>query len=193
MADTTSTSSTQAREGDEVGKARMAPEPGQEAVRKAASGAEVSPQEEVSALEFLLGPTQPLEADVDVRYRTPRGEARLTIRVRQIDAKVAESHDAKHRSDVGLLDEIGYSCAVLADCAVSLTDATGRTIAADGQEFIGGAPTPEIAWAARFRYQGYIVSRVAQRVQEISGMDGDTVGVPRMVGGSATVAEAGNG
>lgn len=157
------------------------PEGAPESLADAARGEEIDGKDEYQALDFVLGPTTPLEFDIDAKVETPKGLRKLTFHVRQLE-NVA-SIEAEYRKDTGdpfaAVDLEGLNAAIVARATLYIQDASGRKIKPTDAAFLGEGdeviPDPDIAMKVRFKYQPGILSGIAREVRQVGGWGGDRV------------------
>lgn len=142
-------------------------------------GVKMTASEERSALDWLLGPTVALEFDVPIDYETPVGLQKLTFRIRQMDPQRIDQIDAANRRGDGpfaRLDAPSFQADLVSEATVYITDGSGRRFDPRGDAWMGGAPSPSLAMALRFRFQGGLLEALVDQVRAISGYSGDRVG-----------------
>lgn len=155
-----------------------------ESVTRAAAGEKVKGKDERSALDWLLGATTALEYEVTVQYDTPAGTRPLTFRLRQVDASTFDRIDKANRLGDGpfaKLDVATFNAELLSEATVSIKDGSGRTVDPRGQEWLGGAPSPALAMALRFKYQPGLLDALVEEVRKISAYSPDRVGTAQRV------------
>jgi hypothetical protein len=163
-----------------------------EAVRKAADGEgeKVTVGEERGALDYLLGPTKPVEYDVPVKYDTEAGPKELTFHIQQLDGKAIIKMEDSHRKGTGPfaeLDDIEFNADLAAAATLYIEDETGRQVDPRSEEFMGGMGFgAALAMETRFKFQPGLLDGVAGQVRSVSGYAPDRVGSAERAGAKKT-------
>lgn len=149
------------------------------ALRTAAQNGEIDGQGETDALDYLLGATKRPEYTLTFQYETPAGRLeRLIFRFRGMDARRIEEIDVENRQGDGpfaKLDQTGFNAQVAHEAVFAiLNPKTNREVTAE--EFIGDAPTPQLGWEMRFKYQPGILDGLVAQIREKAGFNADRVG-----------------
>jgi hypothetical protein len=156
----------------------------------AAPGDESGDQAEATILNFLLGPTEPLEFDVDTWIDTPTGRQKLVFHIRQLaDTRIEELEEECRIGEPPLsrIDRPRLNAAKVAEATVYIADADGRKVTLNSTEFRGPVPELGAALRGRFRFQPGILAMVAAEVDGVAGMREDRVGGARRASAEATI------
>jgi hypothetical protein len=143
---------------------------------------ETGDEKEATVLDFLLGPTVPLEFDVDTFIDTPSGREKLVFHIKQIDDTRIDELEKDHSEGEGpfrRVNRIMLNAAKVAEATVYLEDADGRRIDPGAPEFRGPIPDRADAFRGRFKFQPGILSMVASEIDAAAGMTNDRVGTAR--------------
>lgn len=164
-----------------------------EVVRRAAAGEEeLSVQDETDVLDFLLGATQVLEYDVDVRLETDAGTRVAIFHFKQLDGSRLSEIEEENRSGDGpfsRLDAKAYNSQVVHEATVWIGTPGGRKVDIRSQKWVGSHPLGSLgALRTRFKMQSGIFDGIAAEVTRVSGYSSDRVGTAQRV----HVAAAGN-
>jgi hypothetical protein len=160
-----------------------------EGVHRAAAGGSVTDAEEYGALDWYLGATQRPVAEVPFQFWTPKGEKKMTVKLRALDGARIQQIDTEHRNGSGpfaTLDKVGFAAQLFAESAELLYDEKGNSIDLTSEEgrarYVGGAPGGmKTAVQLRFKYQEGILESLGDRVQDLSGYSTDRVGAAQRV------------
>lgn len=154
-------------------------------VRRAAAGEELTSREEKGALDFLLGPTRALRYTIEVQLETDEGMKPLKFHVQQQDGARLAKLETENRAGDGpfaRLDTVAYNSAVVHAATTAFTDATGRRVELESQDFVGGHPEGSLgALRTRFKFQGGIFEALSGEIQRVSGYSADRVGSAQRV------------
>lgn len=162
-------------------------ERGREMVAHAAQGAELDAEEEGSALDWLLGASQPIVHDVPVQLETPKGLAKLTFVLKQMDTRKIDQIETRHvNQSTGRIDRLSADVDIVTDATIELRDASGRALKLSSDEFKtvqrpdGGQPfkhaSPAEALEERFRKQLGLIGGVAMEIRKMAGFEPERVG-----------------
>lgn len=157
---------------------------GARAVRRAEnSEAKLTHQEEVSALDYLLGAPGPPAYTVEVEFETDKGMAPLTFHFVGLDGRVIDKIEQANINDrTAIMDKTTADAELVIRACSKLTDATGKELVVNSEQFRvlkpGEPPlaSPVDALFARFGTQAGLISGVATAIREAAGWDRDRVG-----------------
>lgn len=149
-------------------------------VRDLADDKPVDAEGERTALDWLLGATQPLPYTVPVQYDTPDGLKTLIFGLHSVEDARLQALDAENRTGdppFQKLDVSGFNSAAVAEaCDYILDPATGRKIDPSTEEFRGGIPSTPLAFRVRFKLQPGLLEALAERIREKAGFGSERVG-----------------
>lgn len=158
---------------------------GLEMVGHVAQGADLEPDEEVAALDYLLGAPQASVHEIEVQYETPAGLTPLTFVVRSIDTRKIDKIELRNLDpSTGQIDRLTADCEIVAAATIHMRDASGREVKLDSVEFLtvprrGDDPfthaAPPLALEERFRDQMGLISGVVLEIKRSSGYSPDRV------------------
>lgn len=144
----------------------------------AEAGDEQGNIEEASVLDWVLGPTEPLEFDCRTWIDTEKGRQLLIFHLIQIDDTAIERLEKEH-SEVTLMgrtvDRPMLNAAKVAEATLYLEDADGKQTDPHARDFRGPVPSLADAYRGRFKFQPGILGMVAQEIDAMAGMTGDRV------------------
>ena len=149
-------------------------------VRAAANGAQLTDEQERSALDWFLGASRVLEYDVPVEFETPAGMKKLVFHLRQLDDARMQEIDEENRqgdpaSPFRKLDVSAFNAALVAEAFVYVVDpTTGQR--RGPEEVRGGVPALPMAFQIRFKTQPGLLEGLAARIREKAGFGEDRVG-----------------
>lgn len=152
-------------------------------------------KQDIAVLDFLLGPTTPLEYDVDTFIDTPEGRGKLTFHLKQLDDKKIDDLEKEHSTGEGpfrVVDRPSLNAALVAEATMFFQDPTGKVVVPGSKEFRGPIPSAADALRGRFKFQPGVISMVAEEVRAAAGMTNDRVGAARLskVSGEQVIANA---
>lgn len=133
---------------------------------------------ESTVLNWLLGPTEALEYDVEAFLDTPTGRQKLVFHIKQLpDSRISEleKEHTEGEGPFGTVDRAQLNAAKVAEATVYIEDRDGRQVDLGSKEFRGQVPAAVDAVRGRFRFQPGIIQQVAQEVDVIAGMTTDRV------------------
>lgn len=145
----------------------------------AESGDKAADEAEATVLNWLLGPTEALEFDVETQIDTDDGRQPLTFHLRQLADTEIEKIEEANRTGEGPFAEMDmpeFNAELIAAAGIYLKDKDGRKVALDSTEFRGPVPSTAGALRGRFRYQPGILSMVASEIKSMAGLRNDRVG-----------------
>lgn len=160
------------------------PERGALQIERAADGETLSPKDERSALDFLLGTPEPARYKVTVAYETPAGMKDLIFRFRAMDGRALDKIEQSHLNErTGMMDKISADSHLVAEAVYEIVDPeTDAKVEPKSEKFRtikeGEAPlaSPIDAIGARFGTQIGLIAGVASAIREAAGWDRERVG-----------------
>jgi hypothetical protein len=142
----------------------------------------IGDEEEATVLDFLLGPTTPLEYDVDAMIDTPKGLQKLTLHFRQVDDTRMVALEDEWTEGIGpfaKVDRLMLNAAKVAEAGIYVVDTKGRKVELASHEWRGPIPSVADAVRGRFKFQPGILSSWAAEIDATAGMTNNRVGEAR--------------
>lgn len=173
---------------EQAARAAEEREPGAGLVTHIANGAKPDDeQEEIDALDYILGTPRPFEHTVPVDYETPAGMGKIVFVLRMLDSHKIDEIEQRHIT-AGNIDQIGADVELVAEATKYLTNPrTGKVTELTSAEFLT-FPDPKdaestvqlasthMALERRFYGQEGLLGGVAREVRRIAGFTPDRVG-----------------
>lgn len=134
--------------------------------------------DEVGALDYLLGQQAPQRFSVKTHVDTDKGRKALTFHLHQIDGdKIIELEDENRKGSgpFAELDDVRLNAGIVSEALIELEDETGKKTDAKSPEFIGQFVDPKIALEKRFQFNPGILAGVAGQVRGMAAYSGDRV------------------
>jgi len=153
-------------------------------IERAADGDALSPADERSALDFLLGTPEAARYKVTVAYETPAGMKDLIFRFKAMDGRKLDKIEQSHLDErTGMMDKISADAHLVSEAVYEIVDPeTDKSVEPKSEAFRtmkeGEAPlaSPIDAITARFGTQIGLIAGVASAIREAAGWDRDRVG-----------------
>jgi hypothetical protein len=164
------------------------------------------PKKEATVLDWLLGPTEPLEFDCVAHVDTADGRQDLTFHFRQVDDTRLDELEKEHSEQTLMgreVDRLMLNAAIVAEATLYLEDADGNQVNPKSEKFRGPIGTVADPMRARFKFQPGILGAVAEEIRMAAGLSTDRVegaerakgklpGEPRQAGEQSIATAVGN-
>lgn len=145
-------------------------------------------ENEVDALDHLLGARVARVYDVKVEYETPEGPARMNFVIKGYGGRKIDEIEVRNRKPNGDFDQFTADAELVAAATVKIE--TGKRevrvtdeeflmmdiIGPDDQPMKRRVPSPALALEMRFADQLGLLSGVAREIRRVSGYDANRVG-----------------
>lgn len=162
-----------------------------DAIQKAADGDKISPAEERSALEYLLGPQRAPRYEAKVTFSTDAGDVELLWGLKALPGEQIiriERRNTKVNAEDPLdsVDDLQMAAELVAEATTHIRDKSGRETRPADEDFRRRpngelVPTDVEALRQRFYFQTGILTALAAQVRRISGWGPDRVGTAQRV------------
>lgn len=163
-------------------------------------------KKEATVLDWLLGPTEPLEFDCVTHVDTKDGRQDLTFHFRQVDDTKLDALEKEHSEQTLMgreVDRLQLNAAIVAEATLYFEDADGKQVDPKSKEFRGPIGSIAEPMRARFKFQPGILGSVAEEVRMAAGLSTDRVegaeraqgklpGEPRQTGEHSITSAVGN-
>lgn len=171
-------------------------DPGLTNVVHASQGAVLEDEEEVSALDYLLGAQAPTIHEITVQYETAKGMVPLVFVVKSIDTRKIDKIETRHLdTNTGTLDRLSADCEIVCLATMHMRDSKGREVALNSDEFLTvqrrardtgelesvKLAAPPMALEQRFRDQMGLITGVSNEIKRAAGFSGERVGRAKRV------------
>lgn len=165
-------------------------EEGREMLEHVRQGAELSPAEEKSGLDWLLGDPVAIPHEIPMQLETPDGMKEVFFIVRKSDPGKIDQIEQRHVDRVtGRIDQLAADTEIVATCSDAIRDGT-RTVELTSPQFLTmrlrntetgkiedlQLASPIEALSRRLRGQQGVLFGVAREIRRVAGYDPTRVG-----------------
>lgn len=163
-------------------------------------------KKEATVLDWLLGPTEPLEFDCVAHVDTKDGRQKLVFHFKQLDDTRLDELEKEHSEQTLMgrnVDRLMLNAAIVAEATLYLEDADGKQVDPKSAEFRGPIGSVVDPMRTRFKFQPGILGAVAEEIRGAAGLAMDRVegaeraqgklpGEPRQSGEHSIATAVGN-